>query len=324
MNALVSIVIPVYRAEAFLERCVRSLRAQTYRELEILLVDDGSPDGSGALCNRLAAEDPRIRAYHKENGGAADSRNYGAVRAAGEYIAFVDADDYVSPAYIAYLAALIEKYGADIACCGFCETADGEAPLSPAAAEEASRELSGREACAALFSREYGRQLLVPWCKLCRREIVLACPFPAVRRYEDTATLHKYLYRAEKVVLGPSRLYAYCRNPQGLMGTRGAEKSPEAIRALTERAEFFEARDERELARLAWGPVVTYLLEDSQAHGGRCDAELRQCLRSRRHRGFIATVDRLRGRLWLSAPGAFPLGQRLYARLRGPGSGASS
>ena len=94
---LLSVIVPVYNIMEYLPRCVRSLEQQTYRDLEILLVDDGSTDGTGALCDRLAREDGRIRVFHKENGGTSSARNLGIEKARGEFLGFVDSDDFVEP-----------------------------------------------------------------------------------------------------------------------------------------------------------------------------------------------------------------------------------
>ena len=92
---LVSIVVPIYKVEPYLEKCVESIRNQTYKNLEIILVDDGSPDKCGAMCDEYAEADPRIRVIHKQNGGLSDARNAGVERASGEYLLFVDSDDYI-------------------------------------------------------------------------------------------------------------------------------------------------------------------------------------------------------------------------------------
>ena len=97
MNEKISVIVPVYNSINCLERCVASIRRQTYPELEILLIDDGSTDGTGKLCEELARQDGRIRVYHKANGGASSARNLGIARAEGEFLGFVDSDDYIEP-----------------------------------------------------------------------------------------------------------------------------------------------------------------------------------------------------------------------------------
>ncbi|MCI9676115.1 MAG: glycosyltransferase family 2 protein [Lachnospiraceae bacterium] len=115
---LISIIVPVYNVKEYLPRCVESLKNQTYEPMEILLVDDGSTDGSGVLCDRLAEQDPRIRAFHQENGGSSSARNFGITEAGGAYLGFVDSDDYVEPDMYEKLYAAIEQYGVPAAQAG--------------------------------------------------------------------------------------------------------------------------------------------------------------------------------------------------------------
>ena len=115
MNELISIIVPVYNIKEYLPRCVDSLREQTYPNIEILLVDDGSTDGTGALCDELAAKDERIRVFHKENGGSSSARNIGLSKAQGEYIGFVDSDDYVEPDMYECLYRALQEQDAQIA-----------------------------------------------------------------------------------------------------------------------------------------------------------------------------------------------------------------
>ena len=115
---MISVVVPIYNVSAYLEPCVRSICGQTERELEILLVDDGSTDGSAELCDALAAEDDRIRVFHKPNGGLMSAWKFGAARATGEYIGFVDSDDDIDPDMYEVLLACARRYQADVVCCG--------------------------------------------------------------------------------------------------------------------------------------------------------------------------------------------------------------
>ena len=111
MKEQISIVVPVYNVEQYLEKCVNSIINQTYKNLEIILVDDGATDSSGNMCDELAKSDNRIKVYHKENGGLSDARNYGVERATGEYIGFVDSDDYIDSEMYEKLYEAIKKRG---------------------------------------------------------------------------------------------------------------------------------------------------------------------------------------------------------------------
>jgi len=113
---LISVIVPVYNIESeYLERCIKSICSQTYRNLDIILVDDGSTDGSGAICDKFATEDARVRVFHKENGGSSSARNLGIKEAKGEYIGFIDSDDYIEPDMYELLAGAIVKYNAPMA-----------------------------------------------------------------------------------------------------------------------------------------------------------------------------------------------------------------
>ena len=121
---LISVIVPVYKAEAFLKKCTDSILSQSHREIELLLIDDGSPDNSGALCDAIAAEDTRVRVFHKENGGVSSARNLGLAHATGDYIAFVDSDDWLEPDTFSLLLSALTENGADSAGCGNYNVSD--------------------------------------------------------------------------------------------------------------------------------------------------------------------------------------------------------
>ena len=115
-DSLISVIVPVYKAEKYLEECVYSILNQSYTNFELILVDDGSPDGCPALCDRFARQDSRVRVIHRKNGGVSASRNTGLAAAGGAYVAFIDDDDYIAPDYLEKLLAAAEESGADALC----------------------------------------------------------------------------------------------------------------------------------------------------------------------------------------------------------------
>ena len=159
---MISVIVPVYKSEKTLRPCVQTLREQTVTELEILLVDDGSPDGCPRICDELAAEDGRIRVIHKENGGVSSARNAGIEAAEGEYLFFCDSDDWVEPDLLEKLLKAIE--GTDIAICGFHHHYLGRDVVKRPSAENAS----GEENFLTLYSQGY---LNMPWNKLFKRAL---------------------------------------------------------------------------------------------------------------------------------------------------------
>lgn len=270
MNELVSIIIPVYKVESYLERCIQSVRMQTYRNIEIILIDDGSPDQCGEICEYFAEKDPRIRVYHKINGGLSDARNYGVERSHGLYITFIDSDDYIASDYVEYLFNLLMKYGADIACCCMVKTTENTIAYDVNTAIPKELLLTGKDACQELLGSLYD-VLVTAWGKLYKSEIVKKYTFPVGRRHEDEATTCKYYYEASKIVIGNRCLYAYYQNPNSIMHTKGDAINIDAIWAQQHRAEFFEEHNEKLIAQAAWDKLFYYCLYDSIDNQGRCN-----------------------------------------------------
>ena len=192
-NPLLSIIVPVYNIREYLPRCVESLRNQTYRDLEILLVDDGSTDGTAELCDRLAAEDERIRVFHKENGGSSSARNLGIARAKGEYLGFVDSDDYVEPDMYERLYRAIETEHMPVAQAGRDEI-DPEGRKLPNICEPVPEQQ-------VIPAIDFMRELLLhrgdcSFCtKLVRRDLFAEEQFPVGVLNEDFHLLVKMLCR---------------------------------------------------------------------------------------------------------------------------------
>lgn len=269
-EALISIIIPIYKVEKYLRRCLDSVLCQTYKNLEIILVDDGSPDRCGKICDEYAQSDSRIKVYHKDNGGLSDARNYGVERAHGDYITFIDSDDYVAPNYIEYLYILIDKYKAEISVCCMIQTDSDtvDYPINELLPEE--QILTGYEACERLLDDMY--LTLVTACgKLYARQIAKSYIFPVGKNHEDEATTCKYYYSSKKVVIGNRCLYAYYKNNSSITNTQGEEFNFDAEWALEHRALFFEENEEKELAQLAWGRLFYFYVNDSDKHNRRSD-----------------------------------------------------
>lgn len=202
---LLSIIVPIYNIEEYLPRCVHSITAQTYRNLEILLVDDGSTDGTGALCDALAAEDARIRVFHKENGGSSSARNLAIAQAKGEYLGFVDSDDYISPDMYERLYNGIVQYGAKAAQVGRDEIDEQGNPL-PSICEPPPSPVCIRD-------EDFMRELLMhrgdcSFCtKLIHRDLFEGRGFPEGKLNEDFYLLVHMLPDIGKVVSLPNQSY---------------------------------------------------------------------------------------------------------------------
>lgn len=251
---LVSIIVPVYQVKEYIGECVESLLAQTYTNLEILLVDDGSTDGSGELCDEYAAKDSRVQVIHQENQGPSVARNQGLDYAKGEYVAFVDSDDAVVPDFIETLFGILNKYQADIAACAYmnCGADDlmriGEGMLYIDNNENKEICMTSKQMLRQWHGR-YKKWETVAWNKLYRKSIldgengVTAIRFPVGRKLEDVLTSHLMVANASRVVMTTRKLYLYRTTPNSrAYQSRMAELMEENLRAQRERMAFFKER----------------------------------------------------------------------------------
>ena len=262
---------------------MNSIINQTYDNLEIILVDDGSPDGSGVLCDELAKKDSRITVYHKQNGGLSDARNYGVQNANGEYITFIDSDDYISKDYIEHLYSMIEEFNADIAAASYYRTSDDAFSGTVNRMLPEISILNGKEACYKLLQgREYYGPLVIACAKLIRSHLVKEHPFPVGKKHEDEATTAKFLINANKVVLSNREIYAYYQNENSITHTKGNNKNEDAIWAIHHRAEYLELLGEYKLSQIAYEFLFDYLARDSVFNHRRCDGEIDRLLRGKK------------------------------------------
>ena len=210
---IISVVIPVYNVEKYLARCLDSVLAQDFSDYEVILVNDGATDSSSQICEAYAKKDHRIHLLHKPNGGLSDARNFGTAHAVGEYITYIDSDDYVATTYLSCLYNLLVENNADISCCGYIRTADGNADFSQQ--DSSFITLSGIDACTRMLE-DPDFKLLVAWGKLLKRELANEHPFPKGRNHEDVATTFRYYLGCQKVVVSMENLYGYFINLQGI------------------------------------------------------------------------------------------------------------
>ena len=210
MGELVSVIVPVYKTERFLHRCVQSVIEQDHRELDIVLVDDGSPDCCGAMCDELAEKDRRIQVVHKQNGGLSSARNAGLAVAKGEYICFVDSDDYVAKDYVSTLLRLLQKHVADLVKIDYVQVNTDnyvEPPVDASetvyvgkAVERAYLELQVDSACVFLY----------------RKSLINDIRFPEGRTSEDIPFNFAIFQKAKRFVYLPARKYYYYQNSDSI------------------------------------------------------------------------------------------------------------
>ena len=215
MNDLISVIVPIYKVEKYLDKCIESIINQTYYNLEIILVDDGSPDKCGEICDKYALQDDRIVVIHKENGGLSDARNKGLKVSTGKFISFIDSDDFISVNYFEYLYSLLKKYNADISVV---------LPYKFSNYDEIKINNTGGKvtvynASEALITMLYQKKFdNAAWGKLYKKDVVKNIEFPVGKLYEDIGTTYKYLLNSKKVVFGNERLYYYLQRNDSIMG----------------------------------------------------------------------------------------------------------
>lgn len=199
---MISIIIPVYKVEPYLRQCVDSVLRQTYRDIEILLIDDGSPDRCGEICDEYAEKDVRVRVFHTENRGLSAARNLGLKESSGDYIGFVDSDDWIEPDMYEVLLRRIEETGADVSVCGLWH----EFIKSNTKSSCIEAVYDSNEAIYMLICGDF-KDLVMN--KLWVRKLAVQFQFPEGRVYEDIFTVYKVLQKTQKVAMVNKPLYHY-------------------------------------------------------------------------------------------------------------------
>lgn len=215
-NPLISVVVPVYKVEKYLDRCLNSIVDQTYQNLEIIIVDDGSPDKCSEICDKWEKKDERIKVIHKENGGLSSARNAGIDVSNGEFITFIDSDDWISEDYVSYLYGLIKKTGADLALGSFLKTSTFDETLFTNN-KISEQVITGREFLLKLLKVKTQENVQYAWCKLYRNFKNLDIRYPKGLLDEDVPTTFKYGFTCNNVALSTKCIYAYFENRDSIL-----------------------------------------------------------------------------------------------------------
>ena len=225
----ISVVIPVYNVEDYLHYAIDSLVNQTHKNFEVLLINDGSTDNSGKLCDKYAQEYDWIRVFHKENGGLSDARNYGVLKATNEWIFFLDPDDYIEPFTFELLTLIQKKYQADLISTKVQTTNEYEKFSKEQFNLESSQRVTKEEALELMLEDKVAT---VSACaKLYKKQILEMRPFPIGKIYEDFFVVAEHLRLAEQIVISPVVTYHYYRRPGSIVQSQFTDK----------RFDFFDA-----------------------------------------------------------------------------------
>ena len=244
---LISVIVPVYNVEEYLEKCVNSIINQTYKNLEIILVDDGATDNSGKMCDEFAKKDARIKVIHKENGGLSDARNFGLDVATGEYIAFVDSDDFLKDDFYEYLIELKNKTNSDIVECNFIRAYEEELDIFnfPVIKEDAIITTSNVGALKLLMSDddEISTNSVVVWNKIYDKKLFDNIRFPKGKTHEDQFTTYRLLAKSKSFTTSNQFKYGYFQRKNSIVNKTFNIKRFDTFEAFDNFLEYFENND---------------------------------------------------------------------------------
>ena len=244
-NQLISIIVPIYNVEKYLKECIESIINQTYKNIEIILVDDGSPDNCGKICDEYSQRDKRIILIHKENGGLSDARNKGIDIAKGDYLTFIDSDDFVNIDYIEKLYNSIKLNNTKLAQCGISKVNENNEIIEKLNYDENYIKTSHE-----ILNELYGKHLIenvVVWNKMYAKELFENIRFPVGKIHEDEFTTYKIFYSVDRISLLSDCLYNYRQTNESIIGKKFNKKRLNLLEALEERMDFFKNRNEIDL-----------------------------------------------------------------------------
>ena len=268
MDELINVIVPVYNAAPYIERCVKSLQKQTYQNFEIILIDDGSKDNSLELCKALANEDDRIIVLNRPNGGASAARNMGLAYVRGQYVVFADSDDYVSPSYLENLYRAAQQGNYDIVQCNLESTFDTDKRMETVAySQDDVNEVTKKQA---LNERKYKVSV---WGKIYCSHIFKDFRFQEGIIYEDDASYYIFVDRANRLAVLNETLYYYYMSENSVMRNDKKDKSTAFIGIYEDRIRYFRERNNQELLDGSYDRfclVLMLSLATSYAHGNNC------------------------------------------------------
>lgn len=243
-SPLVTIVLPIYNVEKYLKKCIDSVLSQTYKNIEIILVDDGSTDNSSQICDEYKLIDKRIKVIHKENGGLSSARNVGIDNSNGEFVALIDSDDFISNNFISELLNLLIQYDADIAECDIEKVEEKDSSLFQFCTESPSDPIKVLDNCQAL-TRIHDDDFyiclrsVIASNKLYRKSLFDTIKYPLGKLHEDEFTTYKLFYASRRVVFSNKKMYAYLQRQNSIMHTDFNLRRLDALEAYDSYLNFF-------------------------------------------------------------------------------------
>lgn len=239
---MISVIVPVYNVEKFLPKCIESIVNQSFRDIEIILVDDGSTDASGEICDLWAKCDERIKVIHKDNGGLSDARNKGIEMSSGEYLSFIDSDDYILPDYLLILYQILTSEGADMSVCQCFFVDEQDRNLTELNDTDKITLIKGNFICMREFLTNTDIDT-VAWRKLYKSSLfVPEIRYPVGKYHEDVWTTYKYIAKCNSIVVSYKKLYAYRQRKGSIVNSQFNTKHLDGVTGSIKRFEFISSR----------------------------------------------------------------------------------
>ena len=274
----ISVIVPVYKVEAFLHRCVDSILCQSFSDFELILVDDGSPDSCGEICESYAAKDNRIHVIHQKNGGLSAARNTGIdwvmANSSSHWLAFVDSDDWIHPDFLQVLYTTAEQTLCKISACGFFRTEGEGFP------EQQDFSVSCLSADDYYCGQVHDGVTAVAWNKLYHRSLFKKLRYPIGKLHEDEFTTYLAIYQAVRIGVTPAKLYAYYQNPEGIMRSDWNPRRMHVLEAFEQQIAFAQAHGNQRLLKKSAEQYIYSVYDHLNKAAVVYRKELRRKLRS--------------------------------------------
>jgi len=244
----ISVIVPVYKVEKYINECLDSILAQTFLDYELILIDDGSPDNCGKTCDEYAKKDARIVVIHQKNRGLSASRNIGLEKASGRFVTFIDSDDLVSPLYLECLYEGLTENNSEISCCRY-NTFDEHNKMVFEEGNDSNTVKTGRD----LVIQIYKNNTIIPvavWGKLYKKELFSGFKFPVGKIAEDNYINPIVIYKTERCTVINNRLYGYRIRKESIMTSAFSIRNYDCIDAFNNCIEYFNAKKDKELVEI--------------------------------------------------------------------------
>ena len=302
MQPLLSIIVPIYNVEQYLDRCIQSILNQTYQNLEIILVDDGATDCSGAIADSYAAKDKRIKVFHKENGGLSDARNYGLEHVTGDYILFIDSDDFIVNIMCERLITVANNNNADIVSCNYyIYRGDDDISIHTMSVQDDKRTFTGMDMLRYYLLKTEPFDLNVVWNKIFKLDLfngVEPVRFPKGRVQEDNFTIFMLFLNANSIVTVNEPLYYYVQRAGSIMANFTRRFMIDTIESHIYMSDYLMNHCSSVKNELQLYLLNSYVELSRRVCANKCKKEYNDLLTQYKHYVLAHTVDTSHNPLW--------------------------